>query len=148
LSIFNSNIEALLKVLKNKKIMGVFGGIFKSNNNEKSKNKFNWIALTETAQLNEIIELSNHKLVVVFKHSTRCGISSGVISQFEKAIDSNIETTAFYYLDLIRYRNLSNEIAQLFNVQHQSPQVILLKNGEVVTHASHYDIISKLIDEI
>lgn len=128
--------------------MGIFSSIFESNNNEKDKKVFNWIPLTETSQLKEIVELSKDKLVVIFKHSTRCGISSGVISQFEKAIDTTSETSVFYYLDLIRYRNLSNEIAHFFNVQHQSPQVILLKNGEVINYASHYDIISKLIDEI
>ena len=128
--------------------MGFFGSIFESNNDRSSKNNFNWIPLTETTQLKEIIELSKDKLVVIFKHSTRCGISSGVLSKFEKATDSNTETIAFYYLDLIKYRNISNEIAQVFNVYHQSPQVILLKNGVVVNHASHYDIMSIAINDI
>ena len=127
--------------------MGIFGSIFESNN-ENNKSNFNWIPLTDTVQLNEIVELSNDKLVVVFKHSTRCGISSGVLSKFEKLTDSSLETVAFYYLDLLKYRSLSNEIAQTFNVYHQSPQAIFLKNGVVVNHASHYDIISKAINEI
>lgn len=124
--------------------MGIFGGIFQSNKESNNTHKFNWIPLTETAQLNEIVELSNEKLVVIFKHSTRCGISSGVLSRFEKATDSTLETVAFYYLDLIQYRNLSNQISQEFNVYHQSPQAIYLKNGVVVKHESHYDIISNL----
>ena len=101
--------------------------------------------LTDENQLNEIIVASKTKLVVIFKHSTRCGISRGVLSQFEKATDSTIENVAFYYLDLLKYRNISNELASKFNVYHQSPQAILIKNGEVVAHNSHYDIISTLI---
>jgi len=124
--------------------MGIFGGIFESNKSTNKRKKFNWIFLTETSQLKEIVELSNDKLVVIFKHSTRCGISSGVLSRFEKATDSNVENVAFYYLDLIQYRNISNQIAQEFNVYHQSPQVIYLKNSLVVQHDSHYDIISNL----
>ena len=125
--------------------MGIFSNLFESNKESTNKNKFNWIPLIETIQLKEIIEISKIKLVVIFKHSTRCGISSGVLSRFEKATDSEIETVAFYYLDLIKYRDKSNEIAQLFNVHHQSPQVILIKNGSVVAHNSHYDIISSII---
>ncbi|UMB55492.1 bacillithiol system redox-active protein YtxJ [Lutibacter sp. A64] len=122
--------------------MGIFGNIFESNN----ETNFNWIPLTETNQLQDIVELSKDKLVVVFKHSTRCGISTGVLSKFEKLTDSTIETVAFYYLDLLKYRTISNEIAQKFNVYHQSPQAIFLKDGVVVNHASHYDIISKGIE--
>ncbi len=128
--------------------MGIFGSFFESNNDSNNKNNFNWIPLTEANQLKEIVELSKVKLVVVFKHSTRCGISSGVLTKFEKATDSSAETVAFYYLDLIRFRNISNQISKEFNVYHQSPQAIVLKNGEVIKHASHYDIISNLIDEI
>ena len=124
--------------------MGIFGGIFESNKSTNKREKFNWIFLTETSQLKEIVELSNHKLVVIFKHSKRCGISSGVLSRFEKATVSKLESVAFYYLDLIQYRNISNQIAKEFNVYHQSPQAIFLKNGVVVQHESHYDIISNL----
>ena len=124
--------------------MGIFGGIFESNKESNNREKFNWIPLVESGELKEIVEISNEKLVVIFKHSTRCGISSGVLSRFEKATDSNLESVAFYFLDLIKYRNISNQIAKEFNVYHQSPQAIFLKNGVVVQHESHYDIISNL----
>ena len=61
--------------------------------------------------------------------------------------DSSLENVAFYYLDLLKYRNISNEITSNFNVYHQSPQVLLIKNGKVVAHNSHYDIISSVILE-
>tara|TARA_R110001583_G_scaffold78922_1_gene213653 strand:+ start:22 stop:414 length:393 start_codon:yes stop_codon:yes gene_type:complete len=125
--------------------MGIFSSVFKSTKNENSDEVFKWVLLTEEKQLTEIIETSKTKLVVVFKHSTRCGISSGVLSKFEKATDSNLENVAFYYLDLLKYRNISNELASVFKVYHQSPQAILIKNGKVVAHNSHYDIISSLV---
>jgi bacillithiol system protein YtxJ len=122
--------------------MGLLNSIFGSNMNEQKKELFNWVALTESSQLEEIKRLSNSKLVVVFKHSTRCGISSGVFSQFEKTIDSTNNEVVFYYLDLLRYRNISNEISQVFNVYHQSPQLIVIKNEKAIANYSHYDIIS------
>lgn len=125
--------------------MGIFSSIFQSNENEKSEVTFKWILLTEENQLQEIITTSKNKLVVIFKHSTRCGISRGVLSQFEKATDSTKENVAFYYLDLLKYRTISNEIASLFDVYHQSPQALVIKDGKVVAYKSHYDIISNLI---
>jgi len=124
--------------------MGVLSNMFGKNKKVSEKPLFNWILLTEISQLEQIIELSNTKLIVLFKNSTRCGISSRVLSQFEKATDSSLENVAFYYLDLLKYRNISNEIATTFNVYHQSPQVLLLKNGKVVAHNSHYNIISTI----
>jgi len=124
--------------------MSLFKNIFKSDNSENKTNPFNWIPLTDIEQLEEAIKLSKNKTVVIFKHSTRCGISSGVLSKFEKTTDSTNETIVFYYLDLLNFRSISNEIAQKFNIHHQSPQAIVLKDKKVVAYESHYDIISSL----
>ncbi len=111
---------------------------FFSKSNEK-KNNFNWNYLTDVASLEELVEKSNEKPIAIFKHSTRCGISRAVLKAFEKQFnDVNAE---FYYLDLLQYRNVSNEIATRFNVQHQSPQLIVLKNGKVIKHDSHYNLL-------
>jgi bacillithiol system protein YtxJ len=123
--------------------MGILNNIFGSNSNEEP-GSFNWIPLTAMNQLNDIITVSETKTVVIFKHSTRCGISSNVLRKFEKATDSETETIAFYYLDLLNYRAISTEIAQLFNVHHQSPQVLVIQKGKVIAHESHYEIISSL----
>ena len=104
----------------------------------------NWRNLETPETLEDIKTLSNEKEVVIFKHSTRCFISKMVKSKFERKI-SNSETEAeFFYLDLIRYRNISNEIASTFEVTHQSPQVIVVKDGRAVANASHYDIITDI----
>ncbi|HMK04906.1 MAG TPA: bacillithiol system redox-active protein YtxJ [Ferruginibacter sp.] len=98
----------------------------------------NWIKLTSADQLNEIKELSKSKAQVIFKHSTRCGISSMAKNRLER--DVQPEAADFYFLDLIRYRSLSDKIAEDFSVYHQSPQVLLIKNMECVYDESHSGI--------
>lgn len=95
-----------------------------------------WQPLNDVSQLDTIIEKSKTKTQLVFKHSTRCGISSMVMKQFVSAYD--VESNAdLYYLDLLSYRDVSNEVGYKFQVMHQSPQLIMLRNGVVVAHASH-----------
>ena len=91
--------------------------------------------------MSEIEKLSKTKTQVVFKHSTRCGISSMVMKQFVSAydVDSNLD---LYYLDLLNHRDVSNEVGYKFQVMHQSPQLLIIKNEIVVARASHYDIMS------
>jgi len=122
--------------------MGLFDNLFKSTTEDEKSVKINWIDLTNQTELNELISLSYTKYILIFKHSTRCGISRSVLNQFEKTTDSNQENVAFYYLDLLKNRALSNEIASLFNVYHQSPQLLIIKEGKAISHYSHYDIIS------
>lgn len=97
-----------------------------------------WKILNDTAQLEEIKKRSFEKTQVIFKHSTRCSISSVAKSRLEKAqAPENID---FYYLDLISYRNISNEVAEMFDVFHESPQVLVIRNGECVYDESHMSI--------
>jgi bacillithiol system protein YtxJ len=98
----------------------------------------NWEFLTDEAQLESIIQQSFQKPVVIFKHSTRCSISSMAKNRLERV--SAPENIPFYYLDLIRYRSVSNRIAEMFQVYHESPQVLLIKNGECVYDESHSGI--------
>ena len=88
-------------------------------------------------QLDEIKEKSKTKTQVIFKHSTRCGISRMVMNQFVSAYNFTEEQLDLYYLDLLNYRDISNEIGYKFQVMHESPQLLVLKNGVVVAHASH-----------
>ncbi len=98
----------------------------------------NWIQLTDELQLDEIVLKSNSKPQVIFKHSTRCSISSMAKSRLERS--EAPEQADFYYLDLIAHRNISNKIAQNFNVYHESPQVLVMRNGECVYDESHGSI--------
>lgn len=93
----------------------------------------NWIALTDYSQIQKA--LSNSEPFLVFKHSTRCSISSMAKSRFERSFD--LEGVSAFYLDLIAFRSISNQLANDFNVEHQSPQVLFIQNGECTYHASH-----------
>jgi bacillithiol system protein YtxJ len=110
-----------------------------SDNSESQKSNVNWIPLTNLAQLNDIENISNVKPIVIFKHSTRCSISRFALKQFEREYDLD-ETVDAFFLDLIEHRDVSNEIASKFGVYHESPQLILIKNGKAVYDVSHSDI--------
>jgi bacillithiol system protein YtxJ len=98
----------------------------------------NWITLTDEQQLNNLKELSGQKAQLIFKHSTRCAASSMAKSRLERSTQpDNID---FYFLDLVKYRQLSNKIAETFAVSHESPQVLLIKNGECIYEESHSGI--------
>ena len=118
--------------------MSLFSGLFGANTTSESS-KVPWIPLTSLDQLIDLTALSLDKPVFIFKHSTRCGISRSVLKQFENEYDLDIEVDA-YYLDLLEYRPISSAIASQFSVEHQSPQLIVLKDRLVVHHASHSDI--------
>jgi bacillithiol system protein YtxJ len=97
-----------------------------------------WIDITSLEQLEEIKERSNERAQVIFKHSTRCSISSMAKGRLER---SQIPQDAdFYHLDLIRHRNISAKIAEDFNVHHESPQILVIKKGECIFDDSHYNI--------
>ena len=105
----------------------------------------NWIPLTTEAQLQELIERSASVPQVIFRHSTRCAISSMAKSRLERA--SPPEGPAFYFLDLIAYRPLSRKVEQVFGIEHESPQLLLIKNGACVYHESHSGINMEEIKE-
>ena len=92
--------------------------------------------MVDLGQLNEIILLSSEKPVLIFKHSTRCSVSRMVLKQFESEFDLENQVTP-YFLDLLEHRDVSNAIAEQFKVVHQSPQLLLIKNGMSVYDASH-----------
>ncbi len=126
--------------------MGILKSLFGSSEAKKSKHPIiAWHPLTESKQLDEIITNSTTKYQAIFKHSTRCGVSSGVLRQFERQEDNG--SIDFHFLDLLSYRDISGEIATKFGVMHQSPQLIVLKDGKVASHASHYDIMSVTLDD-
>jgi bacillithiol system protein YtxJ len=100
-----------------------------------------WKNLQTEDQLDQILEESRLHPVVLFKHSTRCSISATAKSRFERQYDpSAAPDSAPYLLDLISFRSVSNKIAADFGVRHESPQVLVIKDGKAVHHASHMDI--------
>lgn len=112
-----------------------------------------WHQLTDINQLHDILELSKEQsskklTVLLFKHSTRCSISSMALNRFENKWKDD-ETIKTYYLDLLNYRDVSNEIASLLNIEHASPQVLLIQNGKCFYHNSHNGInVTEILEAI
>lgn len=100
-----------------------------------------WNSLSESTQLDLIKEESKSHPVLIFKHSTRCSISRATLDRLERNW-SEQEMTGLkpYFLDLLSHRSISNEIVDTFQIEHESPQVLIIKNGEAVYHNSHFGI--------
>ena len=123
--------------------MSFFKNIFKENANtskEEIKETAKFYTLDKIEQFDEIDEISQTKSVVLFKHSTRCSISRMALKQFDAEFNYPEEKIDWYLLDLLNHRDLSNEIASRYNVMHQSPQIIVIRNGKAVFNASHDSI--------
>jgi bacillithiol system protein YtxJ len=99
-----------------------------------------WKQLVSNNQLQECIARSAENPHIIFKHSTRCIISKMVLQQFEEQLDVIPANAELLFLDLLSYRDISNSIATQLNVHHESPQVIVIKNGQAVFHESHHSI--------
>lgn len=108
----------------------------------------NWKKIESANHLNALIERSKEVPCLIFKHSTRCNISSMAKYRLEDDWDFSEKEMETYYLDLISYRDLSRAIADEFQVHHESPQVLLIKNGECTYDASHLDITVGELHEI
>ncbi len=125
--------------------MSFFNKFFGANgnhetNHEKKQAGLQWQVLNTETQLDDIVTMSVNKPMAIFKHSTRCSISSMAKQRLERNWDLNEDVVQMYYLDLIAYRAVSNAIAEKFGVIHASPQLIVLKNKRVVHHSSHNNI--------
>ena len=99
--------------------------------------------------LDDAIANSSQKPVVLFKHSTRCSISTMALNRLKNIPPNTINTIDAYYLDLIAHRDVSNAIAEKLHVYHESPQVLILKNGVCTFDASHTDItVSEILEQL
>ena len=114
--------------------------LFQTDPVKETERGINWIALHSAHQLEVLNDTSYHHPQVIFKHSTSCGISGMVKRSFQTQSDLPDQGLSYYLLDLIRYRDISNAIAEKYGVRHESPQVLVIRDGEVVAHASHHDV--------
>lgn len=115
-------------------------------NSQNGETNGNWQHLTHIDQLEEIVKMSVERPIVIFKHSTTCGISAAAKSRLE-SVPFDASKGAFFYLDLLTYRPISNKIAERFEVVHQSPQIIVIKDGKAVKNNSHHAISGGLVNE-
>ena len=112
--------------------MGLFG-----KKKSAVKAELNWVELEQSGQVDEIISESANQPIIIFKHSTRCSISDLAKNRLEHnwLIDTGDAKT--YFLDLLAHRDISNEIEQRFNVEHHSPQILVIKGGRCTYNVSH-----------
>jgi bacillithiol system protein YtxJ len=99
----------------------------------------NWNSLQTAEQLLELLKESSEKKILIFKHSTRCSTSRMTLDRLERNWKEELNTKS-YFLDLLSFRELSNAIAERFNVEHQSPQVLIISQGKSIYDRSHFDI--------
>ena len=100
-----------------------------------------WIKLVSEETLDSIKNDSASKPVVLFKHSTRCSISAAALSRLERAWNKDeMADIKFYFLDLLNYRNISQKIESIFGIGHESPQLLIISNGNCIYNSSHMGI--------
>lgn len=128
--------------------MSMFNKLFgDSTSKDTPSSNIVWNDLTQLKQLEDIVKESTEAPVLIFKHSTRCSISRMALKSFEREYAIEEGKAKPYFLDLLEHRDVSNEIASRFDVQHQSPQLILIKNGKAVYNSSHSDIDAAMVKD-
>lgn len=107
----------------------------------------NWITLETQQQLDDIY--THPDCSIIFKHSTRCAISLMAKKRIEQDWDALPENTPLYFLDLLKFRDLSNHIAACYQIHHESPQLLIIKNGDCIFEASHGEIsVDEAVDQL
>tara|TARA_R100000935_G_scaffold42231_1_gene63906 strand:- start:76 stop:471 length:396 start_codon:yes stop_codon:yes gene_type:complete len=122
--------------------MGFFDKMFKAEDkgDKVEKESVPWIQLETIEMLEQLEAESFNQPVAILKHSTSCGISRMVLRQFESEYNLEQGSVKLYFLDLLRFRDISNRIAAKFNIPHESPQLIIIKDGKAVQDTSHSNI--------
>lgn len=133
--------------------MGIFDRIFSGETPASSAASTSnstapaWKALERSAQIQEIMQRSHERPCLIFKHSTRCSISAMALRRLEIGWNVPGEALECWFLDLIAFREVSQAVAQTLQVQHESPQVLLVRNGAVFYHSSHSAITPAAISQ-
>jgi bacillithiol system protein YtxJ len=127
--------------------MKFFRSIFSKQEAAITTPDLEWVQLTTDEQLSILDDASSMHAQLIFKHSTQCGISGMVLRSFSSKAGHPEAGYTYFVLDLFAFRGLSNAIAEKYGVMHQSPQVLIIKNGMVVAHASHHAILELDLNE-
>ena len=109
----------------------------------------NWKPITSVDQISSLIQESNSDSnvgVLILKHSTRCSVSFFAKKNLESSWNISADKLPTYYLDLIKYRDVSDQIAEIFEVRHESPQLLLINKGGCSYSAAHAEISSEAVE--
>ena len=114
-------------------------GITKQENTPKIN--MNWKDITEVNTLDTIESNSFDQPIIIYKHSTRCSVSSMALNRLERSWNAEeMQHVDIYFLDLIAHRELSSLIAEKFSVYHESPQLLVINSGKCTYNTSHMGI--------
>jgi bacillithiol system protein YtxJ len=93
-------------------------------------------------ELDEALDKSHQRPLLLFKHSHSCGISAEALDELRSHIDTHVHTEAVEYamVTVQTHRDLSNKIAERLGVRHETPQAILVRGGRAVWSASHFRV--------
>jgi bacillithiol system protein YtxJ len=108
----------------------------------------NWTPLQSMTHLDDILNESSHQKILIYKHSTRCSVSRTTLDRLERNWNEEFPNTKYYFLDLLSHREISNAIASRFDVEHQSPQVLIVSKGKSIYDRSHFEIDYHQIKEV
>lgn len=112
------------------------------------KNKFNWKELTSEENVADVMQTSNEKTQVIYKHSTRCATSYFALKNVESISAENQEQADFHMVDVISHRPVSMHIAEKLGIRHESPQLFVVRDGEVVWSGSHNQIQAEALEDL
>jgi len=104
-----------------------------------SSSKFSWSLLSNENLLQDLVKLSFSEKVLIFKHSTRCSISTMSKNRLE-SLGENSKIKNCFLLDILNFKEISSKIESDFKVIHESPQVLIIQNGQCIYNASHNEI--------
>lgn len=119
--------------------MGLLDKLFGASERSEER-RLPWVPLEESKQLEELDSRSYDRPQLIYKHSTTCGISSMVLGMFSRSYSLEDDQMDLHFLDIHYSRPLSNEIATRYGVRHESPQLILVREGQAVLNRSHGSI--------
>ena len=110
--------------------------------------KLSWILLEQDIQLNDLVKQSFSTPCLIFKHSTKCFISSVALKRFEENWCLSNNQVVPFFLDAIKHRKLSKQVAETFSENHETPQILLIENGDCILEATDMDIHVQEIEEM
>jgi bacillithiol system protein YtxJ len=100
-----------------------------------------WNELRAVDQIDQIRKESTENPILIFKYSSRCSLSRLALDRLERSWqETEMRGIKSYFLDLITYREISNRIAHEFDVEHESPQILIIENEKSIYDQSHMGI--------
>ncbi|SMO53679.1 bacillithiol system redox-active protein YtxJ [Gracilimonas mengyeensis] len=126
--------------------MGFFDTLFGGEGEDNASSTINWENIHSEEELDDILMASNQKPQVIYKHSPRCATSFFALKNLKALSAEDARKADFYLVDVIAERSISNLVAEKLGIRHESPQLFIIKNGDVQWHGSHHQVNSDVVE--